>query len=246
MWLNELSMGLWWIYRDGTVLVRKVLQHCWSGITAVSLMLVIMCCCVIPHVAAAQPPKANVQGSQGTLTANITDPQNLLGSHVGAVTDAIQDTEHATGVHVRLLYVTSFDQSGNPDKWASNVLESSHPKPNTVLLAVATKDGNLVVAVSANSENWLRKQSTVDDLSQAALAPIADSNTPDWVESAQALMRQVKEQKHDKDQRMVIYCAVIAAAVVLLVVIGLVWYLLKHKRRHPQHGFSKHSGNVKA
>ena len=43
-------------------------------------------------------------------------------------------------------------------------MESLDPKPNTVLLAVASNDGNLVVAVSSNSDEWLKKKSTVDAL----------------------------------------------------------------------------------
>ena len=90
-----------------------------------------------------------------------------------------------TGVSVRLLYLSSFSAGeGQVDQWASDVLESTDPEPNTVLLAVASHDGNLVVAVSANSDEWLHRQSTVDELSQAALDPLVENDTPDWSASA--------------------------------------------------------------
>ena len=38
-----------------------------------------------------------------TITENITDTENLLGSHAAEVTDAIAKTEKETGVHVHLL-----------------------------------------------------------------------------------------------------------------------------------------------
>ena len=100
-----------------------------------------------------------------TATDDITDTQNLLGSNVSEITDAINQTKKETGVTVRLVYLDSFNAKGKPDKWVSALLESLNPKPNTVMLAVASNDGNLVVAVSSNSEEWLKKKSTVDALS---------------------------------------------------------------------------------
>ncbi len=41
-----------------------------------------------------------------TITENITDTENLLGSHAAEVTDAIAKTEKETGVHVHLLYLS--------------------------------------------------------------------------------------------------------------------------------------------
>ena len=105
--------------------------------------------------------------SSVTITDNITDTENLLGSHATEVSDAIAKTEKETGVHVHLLYLSSFNSEQTPQKWASTVLESTKPKANTVLLAVAANDGNLVVAVSSNSDEWLKQQKTVDALSEA-------------------------------------------------------------------------------
>ena len=83
-----------------------------------------------------------------TITENITDTENLLGSHAAEVTDAIAKTEKETGVHVHLLYLSSFNSQQKPGDWAATVMESMNPKPNTVMLAVASNDGNLVVVVS--------------------------------------------------------------------------------------------------
>lgn len=70
-----------------------------------------------------------------TITENITDTENLLGSHAAEVTDAIAKTEKETGVHVHLLYLSSFNSQQKPGDWAATVMESMNPKPNTVMLA---------------------------------------------------------------------------------------------------------------
>ena len=66
------------------------------------------------------------------------------------------------------------------------------------MLAVASNDGNLVVAVSSNSEEWLKKKSTVDALSDAAQKPLMESD-PDWAKSATDMMNQISVQKKDLD-----------------------------------------------
>lgn len=126
-----------------------------------------------------------------TITSSITDTENLLGSDVSAVTDAIDDTKERTGVSVRLLYLASFATDEEPEDWARDVLDSTDPDPDTVLLAVASYDGSLVVAVSSNSDAWLRNQDTVDRLSQAALDPLIEGDTPDWSGSAIAMMDEI-------------------------------------------------------
>lgn len=144
-----------------------------------------------------QPVYADEQPSQDptlqqvTVTNNITDTGNLLGANVGMVSDTITATEQETGVSVRLLYIDSFSGGVSPEKWASSVLESTKPKPNTVLLAVASKDGNLVVAVSANSDPWLKNQKTVDELSDTALKPLVNEKSPNWSGSAVDMMNQI-------------------------------------------------------
>lgn len=63
-----------------------------------------------------------------TITENITDTENLLGSHAAEVTDAIAKTEKETGVHVHLLYLSSFNSQQKPGDWAATVMESMNPQ----------------------------------------------------------------------------------------------------------------------
>ena len=116
-----------------------------------ALLAMILCCIAMMWIT----PVGNADEGTGTgitATENITDTGNLLGSNVAEITDAISKTKQETGVTVRLLYLASFNSDEKPAKWASALLESLDPKPNTVLLAVASNDGNLVVAVSSNSD----------------------------------------------------------------------------------------------
>ena len=159
----------------------------------------------------------------GALTSSITDTENLLGSNVTEVTDAIDQLHEQTGVSVRLLYLSSFSAGeGQVDQWASDVLESTDPEPNTVLLAVASHDGNLVVAVSANSDEWLHRQSTVDELSQAALDPLVENDTPDWSASALDMIEQINVvyRTATSPSVIVIGAAALGGVVVILAIVG--------------------------
>lgn len=134
--------------------------------------------------------------SGATLSTDITDPNNLLGENVTSVTDMITKTKNEYGVSVRLLYLDSFGTKTKPTTWASTLLQSTSPSPNTVLLAVASADGNLVVAVSNNSDKWLKDQKSVDALSEAALGPLtAKKGAPDWSGSAIAMMNEIGKLK---------------------------------------------------
>ena len=169
----------------------------------------------------------------GALTSSITDTENLLGSNVTEVTDAIDQLHEQTGVSVRLLYLSSFSAGeGQVDQWASDVLESTDPEPNTVLLAVASHDGNLVVAVSANSDEWLHRQSTVDELSQAALDPLVENDTPDWSASALDMIEQINVvyRTATSPSVIVIGAAALGGVVAIVVVVMLV---RRRRRRQP-------------
>ena len=140
-----------------------------------------------PSASESSSPSALVEDSQGY----ITDPQNLLGDNLTKVIDAANRTKQETGVTVRLLYLESFNTTEKPEQWASQLLESLNPPANTVMLAVASHDGNLVVVVSPNSDEWLRSQSTVDQLSEAASKPLLDQQAgqgPNWSQSAIDMM----------------------------------------------------------
>ncbi|NMM97466.1 hypothetical protein G1C97_0415 [Bifidobacterium sp. DSM 109959] len=167
-----------------------------------------------------------------TITENITDTENLLGSHAAEVSDAIAQTEKDTGVHVHLLYLSSFNSEQTPEDWARNVLESTDPKPNTVMLAVASNDGNLVVAVSKNSDEWLKKKDTVDKLSAVAQQPLMES-TPNWSQSAIALMDQIAKSKKTSTSSSAVRIGVIVMGVALavLVLIIVVTVLIRHRKK---------------
>ncbi|NMM93637.1 hypothetical protein G1C95_0822 [Bifidobacterium sp. DSM 109957] len=167
-----------------------------------------------------------------TITENITDTENLLGSHVNEVSDAIDNTEKETGVHVHLLFLSSFNSEQTPQKWAASVLESTDPDPNTVMLAVASNDGNLVVAVSSNSEEWLKKQSTVDELSAAAQKPLMES-TPNWAGAATAMMDEIAKAKTTatSSTTVIIGVAVMAGVLVVLIVVIVVTMSIRRRRK---------------
>ena len=172
----------------------------------------------------------------GALTSSITDTENLLGSNVTEVTDAIDQLHEQTGVSVRLLYLSSFSAGeGQVDQWASDVLESTDPEPNTVLLAVASHDGNLVVAVSANSDEWLHRQSTVDELSQAALDPLVENDTPDWSASALDMIEQINVvyRTATSPSVIVIGAAALGGVVVILSIVVVVMLVRRRRRRQP-------------
>lgn len=172
----------------------------------------------------------------GALTSSITDTENLLGSNVTEVTDAIDQLHEQTGVSVRLLYLSSFSAGeGQVDQWASDVLESTDPEPNTVLLAVASQDGNLVVAVSANSDEWLHRQSTVDELSQAALDPLVENDTPDWSASALDMIEQINVvyRTATSPSVIVIGAAALGGVVVILAIVVVVMLIRRRRRRQP-------------
>ena len=194
-----------------------------------ALFVCIISCCVLLWMAPAS--HADDTADLGvTATDNITDTQNLLGSSVSQITDAINKTKKETGVTVRLVYLDSFNTKSKPDKWVSSLLESLDPKPNTVMLAVASNDGNLVVAVSSNSEEWLRRKSTVEALSDAAQKPLMESK-PDWVKSATAMMDQIAVQKKTSTSSKTIWIGVgaFAGVLILLVVILVVFHILRKK-----------------
>lgn len=172
----------------------------------------------------------------GALTSSITDTENLLGSNVTEVTDAVDQLHEQTGVSVRLLYLSSFSAGeGQVDQWASDVLESTDPEPNTVLLAVASHDGNLVVAVSANSDEWLHRQSTVDELSQAALDPLVENDTPDWSASALDMIEQINVvyRTATSPSVIVIGAAALGGVVVILAIVVVVMLVRRRRRRQP-------------
>ncbi len=183
-----------------------------------------------PSVSASASSSDADSSLGATLSTDITDPNNLLGDNVTAVTDAIAKTKKKYGVAVRLLYLNTFTTAStkdDPTTWASKLLQSTDPSPNTVMLAVASQDGNLVVAVSNNSERWLASQATVDELSAAAQEPLAKKGTPDWSGSAIAMMNKIGEIKETSTSRsakvastlIFVGVAVLMAALIIVIVV---------------------------
>ncbi|WP_239457375.1 TPM domain-containing protein [Bifidobacterium pullorum] len=168
-----------------------------------------------------------------TLTDDVTDTENLLGASASKVTDAIERTDRETGAHVKLVFVDSFnaEHGQKPEDWASQLLESTKPQPNTVMLAVASGDGNLVVVVSSNSDEWLRDRGTVDALSEAAAEPLTDGGQ-DWAGSALAMMEQLRQAKRTATSTRLSTAGVVAmgASLAALVVIAAVMVVVRRRR----------------
>ncbi|NEG69369.1 hypothetical protein F6S87_01755 [Bifidobacterium sp. BRDM6] len=171
--------------------------------------------------------------STDTTATNITDTQNLLGSNLSKVSDAIAKTKAETGVTVRLLYLSTFNTDESPSTWASDLLNSLNPEPNTVLLAVASADGQLVVAVSSNSDAWLKKQSTVDDITDAALQPIVDdSSDPNWAQAAIDMMNAIVTAKKTSTTKTTSVVSIVVLAVVLVVLVALIVFMIVWRKKH--------------
>lgn len=217
-----------------------------------AFVLTVALACMMPLQALADespsPSASTSQSSQSSTDAQeeeteaqldssqyITDPQNLLGDNLTKVIDAINTTKQDTGVTVRLLYLESFNTKEQPEKWAANLLESLNPAANTVMLAVASHDGNLVVVVSPNSDEWLRRQSTVDQLSEAASKPLLEQKSgqdPNWSQSAIDMMEAVRSAKSTSTTSKVSIVSIIIMAVVLvaLIVVVIVMIFVRRKR----------------
>ena len=162
---------------------------------------------------------------------NSSDSSDSSSSSTAEVTDAIAKAEKETGVHVHLLYLSSFNSQQKPGDWAATVMESMNPKPNTVMLAVASNDGNLVVVVSKNSDKWLLDNKTVDKLSEAAQQPLLE-NPPSWSGAATAMMDQiVKSKKASTSSSTVIVGIIIMGVVLVALVIIIVVMVVIHRRK---------------
>ena len=194
-------------------------------------LLVMICLTLAVALATVLPAPSAFAVQTGTMTNEITDPQNLLGSNVSTVSDRIKQTEEETGVHVHLQYVESFGSDDKPSQWAKQVLEATNPEPNTVLLAVASGDGNLVVAVSSNSDEWLRDEKTVDELSRAATAPLAKQDDQDWSGAAIAMMDEIKQQKQTSTNSRTITIGLIVMGCVHVLLVSVIVTTVTLRRR---------------
>lgn len=175
--------------------------------------------------------ESNEQNSGIVATDSITDTENLLGDSVSKVADMIETTKKRTGVNVRLLYLSTFGNTKNPSKWASDLLISTLPAKNTVLLAVATHDGRLVVAVSPNSDEWLKNKNTVDSLSDAAYKPLVSTTGTHWDQSAIMMMKQIMRAKRTSTTSSASLISTIIMLLILLALFSIVAIILFRKNR---------------
>ncbi|WP_223846937.1 TPM domain-containing protein [Bifidobacterium rousetti] len=218
---------------------RHGIRRAFAGFATLLMMI---CLTLAVALAAALPAPSAFAVQTGTMTNEITDPQNLLGSNVSTVSDRIKQTEEETGVHVHLQYVESFGADDKPSQWAKQVLEATNPEPNTVLLAVASGDGNLVVAVSSNSDEWLRDEKTVDELSRAATAPLAKQDDQDWSGAAIAMMDEIKQQKQTStNSRTIRIGLIVMGCVLVLLVIVIVTTVTLRRRNKARRGSASKS-----
>ena len=201
---------------------------------------------VLAFAALAAAPAAAVadgtdSGGSATITDDITDTENLLGADASRVSDAIARVDRSAGVHVKLLFLETFglEKGQTPEAWAMRQLESLHPKPNTVMLAVASGDGSLVVVVSPNSDEWLRGRATVDDLSAAAAEPLA-SGGQDWAGSVLALVDGIEQAKRTSTSRRAMTIGVAAMGVVVVVLAAAgVAVAVRRRRREAAGGAAR-------
>lgn len=208
--------------------------YSWSAPRCIAffvVLLMVLCFMYGSYAHAASNTSAAMNGS-------VTDTQNLLGSQSAKISDEIASTQQKTGVHVRLLFLADFNDAKDPDRWVADVLESTQPKANTVMLAVASNDGRLVVAVSKNSDRWLQEQKNVDALSQAALQPLQNSGSPDWAGCAIGFMEKIKSIHHDRQviRRTVVIVLCVLLLVLACVVSCLVFVHHSRKNSHARHG----------
>ncbi|MDO4913344.1 MAG: TPM domain-containing protein [Bifidobacteriaceae bacterium] len=193
--------------------------------------------------AASYADSSSDQDHDITVYESITDTENLLGDDLNKVADAISKVNKETGVHIRLLYLSSFEGHDDAKEWVTNLLNSTNPDANTVLLAVATSEGKLVVAVSKNSDEWLSKQATVDELSDTALKPLTSGNTPNWSQSAIDLTNKIKVI-HDSYTPSIVkrFGVFVLAGIFLIIVIAAIVIHLYHGKRKKEHEDKRKKG----
>lgn len=189
--------------------------------------------CITPLAWADDETSQSDNSGTATFDNEILDTQNLLGSNLSQVRDAIATTKEKYGVSVRLIYVQSIaTKDGKIGTWAHDVLESTKPAANTVLLAVASDTGELVVTVSSNSDEWLRSQSTVDKLSDAALAPLVDKQNSAWAQSALNMMHEIATVRNTATPVSARTIGIVAVIVLVLILIAIaIVILVRSKNR---------------
>lgn len=189
-----------------------------------------------------QSTQQSTQSGQQQITVNdsIIDTGNLLGSKLSEVMDSIDKVKQKTGATLRLMYLPHLDTQGDAEAWCRQVLDTSGAAPNTVLLAVASQDGNLVSCVSSGSDDWLNKN--VQSFADAALKPIAGNDDPDWGGAAIALADKIIESKETTASHTMVTIGVGAAVAVLVLLVALGLVFMRRKKRRRRHAGERARG----
>lgn len=189
-----------------------------------------------------QSDQSTQQSGQQQITVNdsIIDTGNLLGSKLSEVMDSIDKVKQETGATLRLMYLPHLDTQGDAEAWCRQVLDTSGAAPNTVLLAVASQDGNLVSCVSSGSDDWLNKN--VQSFADAALKPIAGNDDPDWGGAAIALADKIIESKETTASHTMVTVGVGAAVAVLVLLVALGLVFMRRKKRRRRHAGERARG----
>lgn len=189
--------------------------------------------------------------SSSTARNDVTDTQNLLGSDLSKVCDEMDRTYQQTGVRVKLLYLAHFGNTKDPEKYVADTLQSMKPGPNTVMLAIASNDGRLVVVVSHGSASWLTNRTNIDKLSEAAFEPIERGQSPDWSGAAIDMMKQICTLKQHDDMVTTLWIAVpLGGLGIALMAVVVVIFLSRHRRLRAhagsrgRHGSEKRAGSA--
>lgn len=213
-----------------------------SAITVTSIVIMLMVVvfsglCMLPQALAADGDQdsnsSSANNSSIVIGDNIIDSENLLGSNLNRVNDSITQVQQQTGVRLQLMYIPSFSDNGKPQQWAERYLTNTGAPRNTVFMAVASQDGNVVVVVSKGSDTWLSNTDTVNRLSDAALQPLTQE-TPDWSGAAIALANAIISEKHPSVGQWIsrhtrLVWTIVGIVIVVLLIVGVILFKVFYK-----------------
>ena len=147
--------------------------------TRLAAVLTLSAAAVWPAAAASAEPPVTIPPGE-----YIVDDSGVLDGDASRVADAISEVQSDSGYTLYVVYVDSFTSPSDAEAWARDVVTAKNMGPREALVAVATEQRNLQVAV--------RDDSRIDDARQeaiynAAVEPLrgnSDPSSADWAESA--------------------------------------------------------------
>ena len=128
--------------------------------------------------ASAEPPVTIPPGEY------VVDDSGVLGGEAAEVTDAITEVQSDTGYTLYVVYVDSFTDPSNATAWARDVVTAKNMGPTEALLAVATEQRNLQVAVLDDSRIDFDRQQAVGEAALETLRASGDPSAEDWAQAA--------------------------------------------------------------